>query len=58
MERKTRLYSRQAIQKEEQVWNGEEAEIILDAQSKGIQGRFWRIQTEGRKNIKSVSQDK
>lgn len=58
MERKTRLYSRQTIQKGEQVWNGEEAEIILDVQSKGIQERFWRIQTEGRKNIKSVSQDK
>lgn len=58
MERKTRLYSRQTIQKGEQVWNGEEVEIILDVQSKGIQERFWRIQTEGRKNIKSVSQDK
>lgn len=58
MEQKTRLYSRQTIQKEEQVWNGEEAEIILDVQGKGIQGRFWRTQTEGRKNIKSVSQDK
>lgn len=58
MERKTRLYSRQTIQKGEQVWNGEEVEIILGVQSKGIQERFWRIQTEGRKNIKSVSQDK
>lgn len=44
------LYSRQGIQKEQQVWNGEENEI-LDVQSEGTQGRFGRTQTEGRRNI-------
>ena len=47
---KTRLYSRQGVQKEEQVWNAEEKEI-LDVQSEGTQGRFGRTQREGRRNI-------
>ena len=44
------LYSRQAVQKEEQVWNGEEDEIILGVQSEGTHGRFRRRHTEDRRN--------